>query len=165
MPTSSLVGPQLAIQSAVGEEAFVLNEDVTSWSVVAVVTPRWSQARASPEPVSPEHQPMDETEGAANQSNSSCGRISPEYEPKDGKGVGALRAPDISIHPFSALLDWNASGPIQNAAATLGMDRRAYADSRLHANQFSWMDSGTGHPLTQAHYEQAYLDAVEASGV
>lgn len=65
----------------------------------------------------------------------------------------------------NALIDWNASGPIQNAAATLGMDRRAYADSRLHANQFSWLDNGTGNPLTQAHFEQAYLDAVEQAGV
>ena len=65
----------------------------------------------------------------------------------------------------NALIDWNASGPIQNAAATLGMDRRAYADSRLRANQFSWVDNGTGRPLTQAHYEQAYLDAKEQAGV
>ncbi len=63
----------------------------------------------------------------------------------------------------NALIDWNASGAIQSAAATLGMDRRAYCDARLSANQFQWYSVGTTEPFTQAHAEVAYVAAVEAT--
>jgi hypothetical protein len=65
----------------------------------------------------------------------------------------------------NALIDWNASGAIQAAAATLGMGRRAYCDSRLSANQFSWVAAGTGDPFTQAHANAAYIAAKESAGV
>ena len=65
----------------------------------------------------------------------------------------------------NALIDWNASGAIRSAAATLGMDRRAYCDARIRSNQFQWYSSSTGEELTHAHLEAAWLDALEQSGV
>lgn len=66
----------------------------------------------------------------------------------------------------NAVLDWHASGTIQDAARTLGMTARAYADARLTANQFQWTAAGTGDPITRAHLDVAYQDAVDrVSGV
>jgi hypothetical protein len=65
----------------------------------------------------------------------------------------------------NALIDWNASGAIQNAAKTLGQDRRAYCDARLSANQFQWFAAGTGEEFTRQHVELAYIDAVEQASV
>lgn len=61
----------------------------------------------------------------------------------------------------NALIDWHASGAIQNAARTLGMNARDYANARLSGNQFSWMAAGTGEPFTMAHADSAYADAVD----
>ncbi len=61
----------------------------------------------------------------------------------------------------NALRDWHASGAIQNAAATLGMNCRAYCDARLSVNQFQWTASGTGEDFTRAHVELAYREAVD----
>ena len=61
----------------------------------------------------------------------------------------------------NALVDWHASGAIQNAARTLGMNCRAYCDARLTANQFSWVAAATGDPVTREHVDLAYRDAVD----
>jgi hypothetical protein len=60
----------------------------------------------------------------------------------------------------NAIVDWHASGAIQNAARTMGMDARGYADSRIRANQFSWPSNNTSDPLTWDHFDTAYKDAV-----
>jgi hypothetical protein len=62
----------------------------------------------------------------------------------------------------NALLDWHASGAIQNAARTLGMDCRAYCDARLTANQFAWAANATTGPFTYEHASSAYEAAVRA---
>jgi len=83
-----------------------------------------------------------------------------------------MTAEPITAHPCyarcfriyrNALSDWNASGSIQSAAATLGMDRRAYCDARLSANQCQWYSVGTPEPFTQRHAEVAWMAAVEAT--
>lgn len=61
----------------------------------------------------------------------------------------------------NAVIDWHASGAIQNAARTLGMNARAYANSRLSANQFLWASSTTGPSFTIEHADLAYRDAVD----
>jgi hypothetical protein len=61
----------------------------------------------------------------------------------------------------NAVLDWHASEAIQDAARTLGMNARKYADSRLSANQFSWASSTTGPSFSIAHADLAYRDAVD----
>lgn len=61
----------------------------------------------------------------------------------------------------NALIDWHASGAFQNAARTLGMNCRAYCDSRLTANQFSWASSTTTGPFTREHADAAYEAAVD----
>lgn len=60
----------------------------------------------------------------------------------------------------NGLIDWNASGAIQRAAQTLGMDRHAYCVARLAANQFQWYDVSTGDPFTEAHLARAWADVV-----
>jgi hypothetical protein len=60
----------------------------------------------------------------------------------------------------NGLYDWNASGAIQQAAQTLGMDRNAYCMSRLTANHFQWYDAKTGDPFTDAHLARAWADVV-----
>ena len=61
----------------------------------------------------------------------------------------------------NALIDWHASGAIQDAARTLGMNCRAYCDARLTANQFSWASSSMTGPFTRTHADVAYEAAVE----
>lgn len=61
----------------------------------------------------------------------------------------------------NAVMDWHASGAIQSAARTLGMNARAYADARLTANQFQWSSTTTGDPFTREHADIAYRDAVD----
>lgn len=66
----------------------------------------------------------------------------------------------------NALIDWHASGSIQAAAKTLGMNARAYADARLSANQFQWYSTTTPDPFTREHADLAYREAVDhVSGV
>lgn len=61
----------------------------------------------------------------------------------------------------NAIIDWHASGAIQNAARTLGQNARSYADARLTANQFQWSSTTTDAPFTREHADLAYRDAVE----
>lgn len=85
------------------------------------------------------------------------------------KAYAALRA-----HPCfdrcvrllrKGLVDWHASEGIRQAAETLGMDRRAYCEARLAANQFLWSSTSTHDMFTQLHLEAAWLDAMGAEGV
>lgn len=63
----------------------------------------------------------------------------------------------------NGLLDWNASGAIQQAARTLGMDRRDYCMARLTANSFQWYDVTTREPFTEAHLARAWADVLGES--
>jgi hypothetical protein len=66
----------------------------------------------------------------------------------------------------NAIVDWHASDAIQDAAATLGMTARQYADARLDANQFQYVAASTGDEFTRAHLDLAYRRAVDdACGV
>ncbi len=62
----------------------------------------------------------------------------------------------------NAVMDWHAGGAIQDAARTLGMDARSYADARLEMNQFQWTSAGTGDPITRDHLDLAYSRAVDS---
>lgn len=62
----------------------------------------------------------------------------------------------------NAIVDWHASGAIQSAASTLGMTARAYADARLHMNQFQWSAAGSGDPVTREHLDLAYRRVVDS---
>lgn len=95
----------------------------------------------------------------------------PESSPIEGSAQAAVDSAEAALraHPMfdrlfrlyrNALLDWTRSGAIQNAAKTLGMDRRAYCDSRLADNQFQWFAAGTHEPITPAHVELAWSQAV-----
>lgn len=61
----------------------------------------------------------------------------------------------------NAIIDWHASGAIQESARTLGMNARSYADARLAANQFQWTSNSTSDPFTHEMADAAYQAAVD----
>jgi hypothetical protein len=79
--------------------------------------------------------------------------------------VSELRAHPAFAHAFriyrNAVADWHGSDAVRQAAFTLGMNAREYADSRICANQFSWSASNTTGEFTREHFDLAYEDAVK----
>lgn len=61
---------------------------------------------------------------------------------------------------YDALHDWHTLSGIQDAARTLGMNARAYAEARLMNQNFGYASIHTSGAIDRKHLDLAYEQAV-----